>query len=59
MYPSCPSDIEHKKWYAYYAIIFTRNNRITSEGAVLIGKGVSLNETLTVLRVSKKWLYVG
>lgn len=31
---------------------FFRNNRITSEGAVLIGKGVSVNETLTTIRVS-------
>lgn len=33
-------------------LFFFRNNRITSEGAVLIGKGVSVNETLTTIRVS-------
>lgn len=31
---------------------FSRNNRITAEGAVLIGKGLSLNETLLELKVS-------
>ena len=29
-----------------------RNNRLTPEGAVVIGKGLSLNESLQVLKVS-------
>ena len=35
-----------------------RNNRLTAEGAVVIGKGLSLNESLQVLKVSYMPIYI-
>ena len=36
---------------ACFVFFIHRNNRFTTEGAVLIGKGLSLNESLQVLKV--------
>lgn len=40
-------------WFIYliYFDLTYRNNRITTEGAVLLGKGLTVNETLKVVKV--------